>query len=170
MVFTAYLRSCIYQRSGSDVHSKSLKCGDFLTKQHTQLITTMHYLILDAVITCEICGVELENQELEDSPIGSHGLNCDRTIQNRLGLSLTHTQSVIGGMKNKRLSVDQQVVSVYVHRSTVLNDTLLNMILYVLTPYSFCARASAFPNVNMSILVLNCSGRSLQRASAPSRK
>lgn len=39
-----------------------------------------------------------------------------------------------------------------------------------LTPYSLCAHAKAFPNANMSILALNCSGCSLQLSSIPSRK
>lgn len=37
-------------------------------------------LVLDAVVSCKICGVELENQKLEDSPIGPHCLYCNRAI------------------------------------------------------------------------------------------
>lgn len=58
-------------------------------------ITKMTYLVLNAVISCKICGVELENQKLKDSPIGPYCLYCNRAIQYRLGLSLTdrHAQT-----------------------------------------------------------------------------
>lgn len=53
----------------------------------------MKHLVLDAVVSREICGVELENHKLEKSTVGPHCLYCYRTIQYTLGLGLTHTHT-----------------------------------------------------------------------------
>lgn len=47
-----------------------------------------------------------------------------------------------------------------------LTNSVFMQSLWCLTPYSACARARAFPNVNMNILALNCSGCSLWPESA----
>lgn len=54
---------------------------DFATEQHTQLIIQVKHLVLDAIVSWKICRVELEDQELEKSPVGPHCLYCDRTAQ-----------------------------------------------------------------------------------------
>lgn len=40
----------------------------------------MTYLVLDAVISSQVCGVELEHHKLEDSAVGPHGLHCHRSV------------------------------------------------------------------------------------------
>lgn len=55
-------------------------------KKPTQLKT--HDLVLDAIIFCKLCCVELENQELKNSSICTNCLNCNWPIQDMLWLGL----------------------------------------------------------------------------------